>query len=195
MSSSGKHNPVMGPRSSESKKEVECGLCPKYKARRDWMKGRYKNSILFYLGHQIAILSTFFVAKMIYAHFFVAKMIWAHLFCCKDDLHTLFFVAKTINAPFFVTKRIYAHFFIAKTIYAFFFVAKMIYALRPESFCALEVAIRKVQTFWASALRVLFWALSGESCLLSTFLSAFLSAFFGYSQARVLFWALFWAIF
>ena len=47
MSSSGKHNPVMGPRSSESKKEVECGLCPKYKARRDWMKGRYKNSILF----------------------------------------------------------------------------------------------------------------------------------------------------
>ena len=73
------------------------------------------------------------------------------MFCCKDDLHTLFFVAKTINAPFFVTKRIYARFFIAKTIYAFFFVAKMIYALRPESFCALEVAIRKVQTFWASA--------------------------------------------
>ena len=72
------------------------------------------------------------------------------MFCCKDDLHTLFFVAKTINAPFFVTKRIYARFFIAKTIYAFFFVAKMIYALRPESFCALEVAIRKVQTFWAS---------------------------------------------
>ena len=41
MSSSGKHNPVMGPRSSESKKEVECGLCPKYKARRDWMKGNH----------------------------------------------------------------------------------------------------------------------------------------------------------
>ena len=32
-----------------------------------------------------------------------------------------------------------------------FFVARMIYALCPESFCALEVAIRKVQTFWASA--------------------------------------------
>ena len=32
-----------------------------------------------------------------------------------------------------------------------FFVAKTIYALRPESFCALKVAIRKVQTFWASA--------------------------------------------
>ena len=41
MSSSGKHNPVMGPRSSESKKEVECGLCPKYKARRDYMKGNH----------------------------------------------------------------------------------------------------------------------------------------------------------
>ena len=26
----------------------------------------------------------------------------------------------------------------------------MIYALRPESFCALKVAIGKVQTFWAS---------------------------------------------
>ena len=31
-----------------------------------------------------------------------------------------------------------------------FFVAKTIYALRPESFCALKVAIWKVQTFWAS---------------------------------------------
>ena len=41
MSSSGKHNPVMGPRSSESKKEVECGLCPQYKARRDYMKGNH----------------------------------------------------------------------------------------------------------------------------------------------------------
>ena len=28
----------------------------------------------------------------------------------------------------------------------------MIYALRPESFCALNSAIRKVQTFWASGL-------------------------------------------
>ena len=37
-------------------------------------------------------------------------------------------------------------------IWAHFFVAKTIYALRPESFCALKVAIRKVQTFWASAL-------------------------------------------
>ena len=32
-----------------------------------------------------------------------------------------------------------------------FFVAKTIYALRAESFCALNLAIRKVQTFWASA--------------------------------------------
>ena len=29
-------------------------------------------------------------------------------------------------------------------------VAKTIYALCPESFCALNFAIRKVQTFWAS---------------------------------------------
>ena len=88
---------------------------------------------------------------MIYAHFFVAKMIWAHLFCCKDDLHTLFFVAKTINAPFLSQKEFTHVFFVAKTIYAFFFVAKTIYALCPESFCALKVAIRKVQTFCASA--------------------------------------------
>ena len=27
---------------------------------------------------------------------------------------------------------------------------KTIYALCPESFCALKVAIRKIQTFWAS---------------------------------------------
>ena len=39
---------------------------------------------------------------------------------------------------------------VAKTIYAFFFVAKTIYTLRRENFCALKVAIRKVQTFWAS---------------------------------------------
>ena len=73
------------------------------------------------------------------------------MFCCKDDLHTLFFVAKTINAPFFVTKRIYARFFYRENDLRVFFVAKMIYALRAESFYALEVAIRKVQTFWASA--------------------------------------------
>ena len=34
MASSGKHAPAMGSKMSESKKEVECGLCkPKYKAR------------------------------------------------------------------------------------------------------------------------------------------------------------------
>ena len=52
---------------------------------------------------------------------------------------------------------ILAHFFVAKTIYAHSFVTKTIYALfchktiRLESFCALNFAIRKVQTFWASA--------------------------------------------
>ena len=44
----------------------------------------------------------------------------------------------------------YATFYVAKMIYAFFLSQKTIYALRPESFCALKVAILKVQTFWAS---------------------------------------------
>ena len=60
---------------------------------------------------------------------------------------------------FFVTKRIYAYFFCRKIYLHAFFVAKMIYALRPESFCALKVAIRKVQTFWAS---VKYWRLVVE---------------------------------
>ena len=64
---------------------------------------------------------------LIYAHFFVAKTIYA-LFCHKKNLCTLF---------------------LSRTQFTRFF-AKMIYALRPESFCALKVAIRKVQTFWAS---------------------------------------------
>ena len=76
-------------------------------------------------------------------------MIYAHFFC-PNTINAHFFVAKMIWAHFFVAKTIYAHFFVAKTIYAFFFVAKTIYALCPESFCALKVAIRKVQTFWAS---------------------------------------------
>ena len=58
---------------------------------------------------------------------------------------------------FVVTKRICAHFFVAKTIYAFFLVAKTLYALCPESFCALKVAIRKVQTFWASGSHIYTW--------------------------------------
>ena len=39
--------------------------------------------------------------------------------------------------------------YVAKTIYALFdaFVEKTIYALRPESFCALKSANRKVLTF------------------------------------------------
>ena len=78
---------------------------------------------------------------MIYAHFFVAKMIWAHLFCCKDDLHTLFFVAKLLM-HLFLSQKEFTHVFLSRKRFTRFF---------PESFCALEVAIRKVQTFWASA--------------------------------------------
>ena len=77
-------------------------------------------------------------------------MVWKFLVSLENGLPTLF-CPSTINAHFFVAKMIWAHFFVAKTIYAHFFVAKTIYALRPESFCALKVAIRKVQTFWASA--------------------------------------------
>ena len=73
---------------------------------------------------------TCFVAKTIYTHFFVTKTIYA-LFCHKKNLRTLFFCRENDFRAVFV--------------------AKTIYALRPESFCALKVAIRKVQTFWASA--------------------------------------------
>ena len=78
-------------------------------------------------------------------------MILALLFCCKNDLHTLF-LSQKLFMHFFVTKRIYAYFLCRENNLHAFFVAKTIYALRPESFCALKVAIRKVQTFWASAL-------------------------------------------
>ena len=59
------------------------------------------------------------------------------------------FLSQKLFMHFFVTKRIYAHFFLSWTRFTRFF-AKMISALRQESFCALKVAIRKVQTFWAS---------------------------------------------
>ena len=42
-------------------------------------------------------------------------------------------------------------------IYALYWSRKMNYALRPESFCALNFAIRKVQTFGASAIRFGTW--------------------------------------
>ena len=46
----------------------------------------------------------------------------------------------------------FTHTFLSQKEFAHtFFVAKTIYALRPESFSALKVAIRKVQTFGASA--------------------------------------------
>ena len=52
------------------------------------------------------------------------------LFCRENDILTLFVAKNDLHT---------------------FFVAKTIYALLPESFCALNFAIRKVQTFWASA--------------------------------------------
>ena len=65
-------------------------------------------------------------------------MIWAHFFCHKNYLCT-----------FFVAKKFAHTFFVAKTICAFFLLQER---FRPESFCALKVAIRKDQTFWASGL-------------------------------------------
>ena len=76
--------------------------------------------------------------KTFYAHLFVTKTIYA-LFCHKKNWHTLFLARKQFTRLFLSRKR-FTHFFVVKTIYA----------LRPESVCALKVAIRKVQTFWAS---------------------------------------------
>ena len=119
---------------------------------------RYKNSTYYFdfkLQFYLLFLSqkwfthTFLSANTITAGFllqkwfehtcFVAKMIYTHFLCYKNYLCT-----------FFVTKRICAHFFLLQKRFRCFFVAKTIYAHRPESFCALKVAIRKVQTFWAS---------------------------------------------
>ena len=47
---------------------------------------------------------------------------------------------------------IYALYLSQKNDLRTFFVGKTIYALRPESFCALNFAIWKIQTFWASDL-------------------------------------------
>ena len=46
------------------------------------------------------------------------------------------------------------HTLLSRKRFTVFFVAKTIYALRPECFCVLKVEIRKVQTFWASALHL-----------------------------------------
>ena len=51
----------------------------------------------------------------------------------------------------FLSQKEFTHTFCHENDLRAFFVAETIDALRPESFCALKVAIRKVQTFWASA--------------------------------------------
>ena len=82
------------------------------------------------------IYAQFSVANAINAHFFVTKMIWAHFLFAKM-IWAYFFVAKIYLCPFLSQKEI-AHTFCREN------------ALHPESFCALKVAIRKVQTFCAS---------------------------------------------
>ena len=74
-----------------------------------------------------------------------------HLFAISvSDLRTLFYRKNYLCT--FLSQKEFAHtFFLSRTRFTRFF-AKTIYASRPESFCALKVAIRKVQTFWASGM-------------------------------------------
>ena len=88
----------------------------------------------------------------------VAKIAIYTAFICNFRFRfTHTFLSQKIFMHFLVTKRVCAHFFFANTVYVFF--AKTINALHPESFCALKVAIWKVQTFWASG--VMFRSLQG----------------------------------
>ena len=79
---------------------------------------------------------------MIYTHFFLLQRLLMHLFCHKNNLSMFFCLENDLRV---------------------FFVAKTIYALRPESYCALEVAIWKVQTFWASGVRRVRTLAGGQS--------------------------------
>ena len=79
-----------------------------------------KKHIPFWLSDQIAILCTFFVAKITNAHFFVANTINAHFLLQKWFEHTCF-VAKTIYTHFFCHKNYLYTFFVTKRIYAHFF--------------------------------------------------------------------------
>ena len=81
-------------------------------------------------------------------HTFLLQIQLTQAFCCKNDLSTLF-LSQKLFMHFFCRKKICAYFFVAKTICAFFLLQER---FRPESFCALKVAIRKDQTFWASGL-------------------------------------------
>ena len=108
------------------------------------------------------VFSMFFVlfsSQKWFTHTFLSQIQLVQAFCCKNYLSTLVLLQKRFIHTF-VTKTIYALFCHKKNLCILFcrendlhafFVTKTIYALRPESFCALKVAIRKVQTFWASA--------------------------------------------
>ena len=92
-----------------------------------------------------------FLSQIQSTHTFLLQKWFEHTCFVAKTIYTHFFVAKTIYTLFFVTKKNLRTFFLSRKRFTRFFVAKTIYALRPESFCALKVAIRKVQTFWASA--------------------------------------------
>ena len=65
-------------------------------------------------------------------------MIYAHFFVQIQLTHTC------------LLQKQFTHTFLSHKRFTRFFVAKKIFALHLESFCALKVAIGKVQTFWAS---------------------------------------------
>ena len=83
-------------------------------------------------------------------------MIYPHFFVQVQLTHT-FLLQKWFEHTFLLQKQ-FTHTLLSRKRFTGFFVAKTIYALRPESFCALKVAIRKVQTFWASGLDKSAWS-------------------------------------
>ena len=64
-------------------------------------------------------------------------------------IYPYFFVQVQLTHTFLLQKQ-FTHTLLSQKRFTRFFGANTIYALRPESFCALKVAILKVQTFWAS---------------------------------------------
>ena len=85
---------------------------------------------------------TFFVAKQ-FTHTFLSRKRLIHTLFCRENDPRTFVVAKTILVTIFLSQKRFVKRFCKRV-----FVA--IYAVRPENFCALKFAIRKVQTFWAS---------------------------------------------
>ena len=100
-----------------------------------------QNSILCAVFRKNDLPTLFLLQNNLPAHF-CCETINNTLFCRENDPRT-FVVAKTILVTIFLSQKRFVKRFCKRV-----FVA--IYAVRPENFCALKFAIRKVQTFWAS---------------------------------------------